>query len=91
MRQLSQVLVDRTFCYPPPSLFSWGVGRQKSCPQAPVIDSGYIKPIISSMLWSVEFLTPHTGLLIFYSNLLPRNVNYKSRKKSAKSRDLGRL
>ena len=90
MCQLSQVLVvDSTFCYlpPPPRYFlRGGGGGAKSCPQAPVVDSGYIKPIISSLLKSVEFLTPHTDLLIFYKvlhmycYLLPRNVNYKSRK-----------
>ena len=31
----------------------------------PIMDTGCIKPIISSMLKSVEFLTPHTGLSIF--------------------------
>ena len=30
----------------------------------PIMDTGCIKPIISSVLKSVEFLTPHTGLLI---------------------------
>ena len=68
MGQLSQALVDRTFFYPPPPPKKITRGA-KICPQAPVIDSGYIKPIISSMLKPVEFLTPHTGLLIFYNNI----------------------
>ena len=61
------------FLLPPPPLRYFLVGGggkspvHKSCPQAPVVDSGYIKPIISSMLKSVEFLTPHTGLLLFYN------------------------
>ena len=54
--------MDRTLLPPPPRYFSWGGGGGESCPQAPVIDSDYIKPIILSMLKSVKFITPHTGL-----------------------------
>ena len=54
----------------------------------PIMDTGCIKPIISVMLKSVEFLTPHTGLIIsnyrciviYITCFLPRNVTFKNRK-----------